>query len=668
MSPEDNIPHKVADGSIAFETFGRVKERLTNFLLSMLQIDRPHKRMIVMLSDVALCLISIFISFSLRVGAFDFGFIPFFVFAVVAVILFVPIFVWAGVYATIFRFAGIGTIRDLVIANLVYSVPLVAIFMLYGLSGVPRTIAILHPMVFLGLTASTRILMRHLITEIGTRNPAYENVHRALIYGAGAAGLQLALSVRHEPNIAIVGFIDDDDRLEHQRLEGLKVHHRSKLESVIRTRDVDAVLLALPNISRGRRREIVESLREFPVAVKTLPQIQELVKGNVSIEDLREIMIEDLLGRDPVEPNAALLQRTIADKTVLVTGAGGSIGSELCRQILKSRPKKLVMVEMTEHSLYQIERELSDVIADLDGIKPILVPELMNLVDEDATYRLFDRYRPETVFHAAAYKHVPLVEANVINGMKNNIFGTINASRAATRSGVERFILISTDKAVRPTNVMGATKRVCEMVLQASSADSSDTRFAMVRFGNVLGSSGSVVPQFTRQIRSGGPVTLTHRDMTRYFMSIPEAAQLVIQAGAMAEGGEVYLLDMGASVKILDLARTMIELSGLSVQDDVNPEGDIAIVEIGLRPGEKLYEELLIDENSQPTAHPQISRAREKFMSAEEITPYIAQMHSALNSGQAETALAALKALVPEYTPKLDTSEPNQAELSKSVA
>lgn len=643
---------RIADILGGADRFARLRHQSMGALAQkLLQMDRPHKRLLVLSADAVMCVLAIFIAFSLRVGALYFGLRPFLIFAGVCLLLFPVIFVWKGVYATIFRFAGIGTIRDLLAATVIYAVPLVAVFMFYGLPGVPRTVALLQPIIFFGLTSGSRIIGRVVLTEVTSRN-CPGDVRRMLIYGAGSAGMQLALALRHEPGTAVVGFVDDDRRLDQQRLEGLRVHHTDRLETVIRQRRVDAVLLALPNITRRRRREIIESLRSLPVSVKMLPQVGELVDGRVSINDLRELQVEDLLGRDPAAPNHLLLSRTISDKTVMVTGAGGSIGSELARQILKLHPAKLVLLEMTEHVLYQIEAELR-VAAIGEGLRaPVIVPELMTLIDAAATRRVITKYQPHTIFHAAAYKHVPLVEANVISGLRNNVLGTLNAARAAEAAGTRRFILVSTDKAVRPTNVMGASKRVCEQILQSMAGSGAKTKFAMVRFGNVLGSSGSVVPLFQRQIREGGPITLTHKDVTRYFMTIPEAAQLVIQAGAMAEGGEVYLLDMGASVRIYDLARTMVELSGLSVRDEHDPDGDIEIVEVGLRPGEKLYEELLIGADSQPTSNPRINRAVEYALAGEQLEPLIAELMGALETGNSTAALEVLRQLVPEYRPE----------------
>jgi FlaA1/EpsC-like NDP-sugar epimerase len=469
-----------------------------------------------------------------------------------------------------------------------------------------------------------------------------------LIYGAGVAGRQLAASIQHEPGMQLRGFIDDDDRLDGQRLDGHPVFHASHLSSVIGRLEITNVLLAMPRLTRAQRKKIVENLEQYSVHVQTLPNVQQLMEGEVSTSDLREIQIEDLLGRDPVPPNSLLLERTIIGKRILVTGAGGSIGSELCRQILPFGPKSLILADISEYALYAIDDELREIAAATES-QAEFWPVLCDATDGAAVRRLFDNCKPDAVFHAAAYKHVPLVEANPLAGLRNNILGTFNMAVEAERQGVGRFILVSTDKAVRPTNVMGASKRVAELVLQAMAGRGSLTLFAMVRFGNVLGSSGSVVPRFQKQIMSGGPVTLTHRDVTRYFMTIPEAAQLVIQAGAMAQGGEVYVLDMGASVKIMDLARSMIRLSGLTIRDESTPDGDIEVLEVGLRPGEKLFEELLIGDNPEPTRHERIMRARERCLAWDDLAPRIDRFATLWEAGDIAGSIALLRELVPEY-------------------
>jgi FlaA1/EpsC-like NDP-sugar epimerase len=410
---------------------------------------------------------------------------------------------------------------------------------------------------------------------------------------------------------------------------------------------ISEIFLALPSASRARRREIVEKISAAGVAVRALPSVGNIIEGQVQISDLRDVQVEELLGRDAVAPVPELLAKTIVGQTVLVTGAGGSIGSELCRQIMRQKPHKLVLVDQSELALYEVEREL---VTKAGEASVIVVAELCDVADAASIGRVMAAHRPHSVFHAAAYKHVPLVEANPIAGLRNNVFGSLNTVHAAESAGVGYFILVSTDKAVRPTNVMGASKRICEQILQARSAAGVGPVFSMVRFGNVLGSSGSVVPLFRRQIQAGGPVTLTDRRITRYFMTIPEAAELVIQAGAMASGGEVFVLDMGQSVRIFDLAVTMIHLSGLTLRDDTNPDGDIEIREVGLRAGEKLYEELLIGNNPQRTSHERIVQAHESFVGWEELSKALDQMAIQLRSGHSDNALKIMRQLVPEYS------------------
>lgn len=505
-------------------------------------------------------------------------------------------------------------------------------------------------MVFGALLIISRLFARYVLSDLLNQRNFGGSLSKVLIFGAGSAGRQLAMSLTHEPGMVLRGYVDDDASLSGQYLDGVRVYQNQHLDKLVDRLEIDTVLLAVPGVARQQRTRIVRDFSEIPVHVLTLPAIADLVDGKISTENLREIEINDLLGRDPVPPNHLLLRKTITDHVVMITGAGGSIGSELCRQIAALKPTVIILVEMTEHALYLIESELRE--AQQTGkisTSTAIHPELANIADRLTVHRLYERWKPDTVFHAAGYKHVPLVEENVIAGLLNNIFGTLRCALQAKRVGVKHFILVSTDKAVRPTNVMGASKRVCELVLQGLAAEAGKTRFAMVRFGNVLGSSGSVVPRFQRQIKGGGPVTLTHRDVTRYFMTIPEAAQLVIQAGAMAEGGDVFLLDMGKPIRIHDMARTMIHLSGLTVRDAENPDGDIEIREVGLRKGEKLYEELLIGDSAQPTSHPRIMRALEQRLTWHDLMEQLDIMEAALSDGDRSKALEALCALVPEY-------------------
>lgn len=619
--------------------------RIIKFLNWLVNLDRRSKFALVLLVDSLLCIAAVIIGFSLRLGEWEIWSPAIATVSLSALLLWLPIFTLQGIYHSVVRFSGSRTMWGITTSCMIMMAILSAFFAIVTVPDVPRTIAVIQPAFFAGLLIISRLVARYILFDILSRRNLVGPQHRVLIYGAGSAGRQLALSLRHEPNMVLRGYIDDDHRLAGKHLDGVRVHGSSNVGSLIERYEIDMVLLAMPGVSRQQREQTVRKFEDISVRVLTLPAIGELLDGSVSLGDLREIEITDLLGRDPVPPNDLLLHKTITNRTVMVTGAGGSIGSELCRQISTLNPTKIILVEMTEHALYSIEGELRDTL--IAGTE--IYAELGNISDADTVRRLFDRWKPETVFHAAAYKHVPLVEENVIAGMRNNIYGTLYCAVEAERVGTSHFILISTDKAVRPTNVMGASKRTCELVLQSLAARGSKTRFAMVRFGNVLGSSGSVVPRFQRQIRQGGPVTLTHRDVTRYFMTIPEAAQLVIQAGAMAEGGEVYVLDMGQPIRIYDLARAMINLSGLTVRDSSNSNGDIEICEIGLRKGEKLYEELLIGNSPQTTQHTRIMQARETFIEWNDLAPSLDNMHSVLVRGDRDASLKALCKLVPEF-------------------
>lgn len=627
-----------------------IESSIVGLLQWLVALNRATKLAMVLLLDAWLCVLAVLVSFSLRLGEWQLWNS-----AIVTTIgaclgLWLPIFLWRGIYRSVVRFIGIRTILRIATSCMIMAAILSVVFLFRPVPGIPRTIAFIQPMVFVSLLVLSRLIARYGLFDLLNQRRFAGERNRVLIYGAGSAGRQLAVSLRHEPGMVLQGYIDDDERLMGKHLDGVRVHGGDDLAKLIARYDIQTVVLAIPSLSHQQRERIVRKFEGISVKVLTLPAIGGLLDGSVSIGDLREIEIADLLGRDPVPPNHLLLHRTISGRSVMITGAGGSIGSELCRQINRLDPKQIILVEMTEHALYTVETELREAQRDgkLDKNLPIYA-ELGSIADIDTVRRLFDRWRPDTVFHAAAYKHVPLVEENVIAGMRNNIFGTYQCAIESERVGVRNFILVSTDKAVRPTNVMGASKRACELVLQALAARNTKTRFAMVRFGNVLGSSGSVVPRFQRQIRAGGPVTLTHRDVTRYFMTIPEAAQLVIQAGGMAEGGEVFVLDMGEPIRIYDLARTMINLSGLTVRDATNPEGDIDIAEIGLRKGEKLYEELLIGDSPKPTHHPRIMQARESFIEWPELTRHLEEMREALIRGDREASLALLCTLVPEF-------------------
>ncbi len=549
-------------------------------------------------------------------------------------------------------------------AILVYGVAFAVVFTFIGVPGVPRTVGLIQPLLLLIFVGASRAAARIWLGSLYHRKIQKMSLPQVLIYGAGGAGRQLASAMANSFEMRVIGFLDDDDRLQGNVLNGLPIYNPADLSEVLANVPVTDVLLALPSVSRKRRNDILEALSRHKLAVRTLPVLSDIATGKVSVSDLRELDIDDLLGREPVQPNHLLMMKNVQGKVVLVTGAGGSIGSELCRQILKVGPAKLLLIEQSEFALYAIHQELEEKAAALSTLisakttvsgSTVLVPLLASTQDELRMRDIMSTWRPDSVYHSAAYKHVPLVEHNPVEGIKNNVLGTLRTAQAAAEMGVTDFVLISTDKAVRPTNIMGASKRLAEMVLQAlaakGAATQSSTKFSIVRFGNVLGSSGSVVPRFRQQIRDGGPVTLTHADITRYFMTIPEAAQLVIQAGAMAKGGDVFVLDMGEPVKIIDLAKRLIELSGLTLRNEQKPDGDIAIETIGLRPGEKLYEELLIGENPESTSHPRIVKAREDFLSWTELEPKLEALSLALRTDDVGAMRSMMKQLVRGYAP-----------------
>ncbi len=621
---------------------------------------RSRKRLLVAGIDAVLCIVAVWFAYFLRLGEWRFFTEDVAKLAAGALIFWFVGAILSGVYREMFRYSGAGTLIRLARATAIMLVPMIAIFLIFLVPGVPRTLSVLQPLVLFLFIAFSRSAMRYLIMDLGAAQEYRGEPRRILIYGAGAAGVRLANAMRHEPGLQIEAYVDDDDRKHGQRLDRLQIFHSSRLPRLIQDRAISDIYLALPMLSRAAKKQIMESLSQHPVQVMAPPNMRDIVEGGVSVSEFREVDIADLLGRSPIAPDPLLMAGTITGKTVIVTGAGGSIGSELCAQIARLAPKKLVLVELSEFALYSIDHVMraqvqAQIKAGAEGAAGEafeIVPELCNVSDRASITRIIERHRPDTIFHAAAYKHVPLVEANVIGGARNNVFGTLNTVMAAVRCNVSNFILISTDKAVRPTNIMGATKRICEQILQAYASrpeKAQKTIFTMVRFGNVLGSSGSVVPLFKRQIQEGGPLTITDRRINRYFMTIPEAAELVIQAGAMAEGGEVYVLDMGEPVKIIDLARTMIRLSGLKEIDDASPDGDIEIVEVGLRPGEKLYEELLIGDNPSATPHKRIMQAREKHMPFDELTDVLSHLLEALDAGRAEDARAIIAQMVPEY-------------------
>lgn len=632
---------------------------------SLLTLPRPLKQALALLADVVLALLAVWLAFYLRVEqlgwpqqeqAYVYG---------AAVLLFVPIFVRMGLYRAIFRYAGMPAVVATALAVTIYGIAFFALLLWLCWDGVPRSIGLIQPTLFLLLAGGWRILARYWLSGVtGSESPRTPKKY-LLIYGAGEAGVQTASALNVMREFAVRGFVDDDPEKVGRTINGVPIISPVAVEDYVVQHGISEILLAIPSVGRQRRSEIIDQLQLLPVHVRSLPGMLDLASGKVSVSDFQELDIEDLLGRNPVAPDPQLLAKNLAGKVVLITGAGGSIGSELCRQIVREQPQKLVLVEHNEYGLYAINQELLLLCKEQQlGVE--IHPQLGSIRNLRRLRAIFERHQPHTVYHAAAYKHVPLVQEHPSEGILNNVFGTLNVARAAMKSGVEQFVLISTDKAVRPTNVMGASKRMAELVLQALASSKTvdlgpvdeepigqdvpnSTCFCMVRFGNVLGSSGSVVPLFRSQLRAGGPLTVTHAEVTRYFMTIPEAAQLVLQAGAMGEGGDVFVLDMGKPVKIVDLARRMIRLSGLTIKDDAHASGDIEIKVVGLRPGEKLYEELLIGDNPETTAHPRIMKAHEQFLAWDQLLPHLLTLRAAAKAADAQAINDVLTQLVSGY-------------------
>jgi len=634
-----------------------------------------------MCCDVLICTFSIWLAFGLRLDQWGQFQGQQLIVLIIAIGFSFPLFISFGLYRAIFRYVGSAALASMASVFIIYTGLFFCTFTLLGVDNVPRSIGVIQPiLLFIGIGTS-RYFVRY---WLGSISNVQKSFHRAqpvsLIYGAGSAGRQLAKGLSSNKEILVRGFIDDDPYLQGGTIDGIAVYPNTDLKDLIHRLNITDVLLAIPASDQERRREIIASLNGCGVRVKTLSGLIDITSGRVRTSDLHDLDMNDLLGRAVVPPNLELLEKNIRDQVILVTGAGGSIGGELCRQIIKFSPKSLVLVESSEHSLYLIYEELKRTLiceeGDLlagpsDGHMPLpnpdlpikLLPCLASVRNRDLLLNIFSAHQPTTVFHAAAYKHVPLVEQNPAEGIRNNVFGTLTCAQVSLECGVHQFILVSTDKAVRPTNIMGASKRIAELILQSMADNITNgdhtTNFSMVRFGNVLGSSGSVAPLFSAQIKAGGPITLTHSEVTRYFMTIPEAAQLVIQSSAMAIGGDVFILDMGDPVRIHDLAVKMIYLSGLLVKDETHPHGDIEIVITGLRPGEKLYEELLIGENPQGTAHPKIMKAHEDFLSWDELQQELEKLDLALDSADGQLIRDMLKKLVPGYQPDVDPVDCN---------
>ena len=621
---------------------------------NLLNLSRPVKTLIAISIDFSCCVFSVWFAYYLRLG----NLIPLSQRGLdaltLSLLISLPIFLIFGLYKNIFRYSGLDSLFNVSKALSLYGFIFGIRVSILGINGIPRTIGLIQPLLLLLFVISWRVLVRFLLRKLNTNHSIKKDSQKAFVYGSGEAGRQLVKAMQDNQKISILGFLDDDERKKGCIIDGKKIYSPNNLGELLIKQDISLVLLAIPSISRKKKNGIIKKLLKHKITVRTVPDISNLASGKSSITEFVDLDIDDLLGRFPVEPFQSLMVKNISSKTILVTGAGGSIGSELCRQIIKQKPKKLLMVEISEYALYSIHAQL-----DCSGNKDTeLIPLMGSVQDAQRMERIISIFKPATIYHAAAYKHVPIVEENLIEGLKNNLLGTFELAKLALKNNVHNFVFISTDKAVRPTNIMGATKRLAELSLQAlnekniiPSENKSKTKFSIVRFGNVLDSSGSVIPKFRDQIKNGGPITLTHLEITRYFMTIMEAAQLVIQAGAMAKGGDVFVLDMGNPIKIYDLALRMIELSGLSLKNSSNLNGDIEIKVTGLRPGEKLYEELLLSKSPIKTKHPKIYRSKEPFILHEELVKEIDILKVLIEDNDLEKIREKIKKIVIDYSP-----------------
>ncbi len=625
------------------------------FLKKIIKLDRVIKKIIMIILDSIIIIFCLLLAFSLRLGYFwePSGSIIRSEVIYTAPLIAISVFYSFGLYKSIIRYIGFKGLWSIAKAVTLYSLFWVLVsYLVFFSQGIPRSVILINWMVCIIFLGGYRLFAYWLFIE-HSQNSSHDKKN-IIIYGAGSSGRQLSQSLRHSNEYNQVAYIDDNRLLKSTYINGIEVFPFKNILSLVNKYDVREIFLAMPSISKIERKKIITGLEPLSIFVKSLPSINEIAEGKIRVDDLREVSVKDLLGREIVKPNQKLLTINITDKVILVTGAGGSIGSELCRQIVFLKPKKLIIFDISESSLYQIDQELT-----YFKIKEIqIIPVIGSVRDITRMEDVCNNYKVQTIYHAAAYKHVPLVEYNQSEGVLNNVMGTLAAAEAAINSKVETFVLISTDKAVRPTNTMGATKRASELVLQALNKNSHDTCFTMVRFGNVLDSSGSVIPLFKKQIKNGGPVTVTDKEITRYFMTIPEAVELVIQAGALGTGGEVFVLDMGSPVRINDLAIKMIHLSGLQLLDSNNQDGDIEIKYTGLRPGEKLYEELLVGKNVKKTENKLIMRAIESMIDWELLEPLLLDLREACINRNQEKIRQILMKIVPEFTPQSPVLDP----------
>ena len=617
---------------------------INKMMKNIILLPRYAKRITAIILDIGLCIFCTWLAYYLRLEEFvkinDTTILP----ILLSIFLAIPIFWLLGLYRAIFRFTGLSIFFSTSIAIFIYGLLYFSIISIFGIQNIPRSIGLIQPLLLFFGIISSRLLIKNLLSTGYSFKDNSKNKKRVLIYGAGSAGNQLLISLENNIEMKVVGFLDDNHRLHNQTILGKTIFSPLELKRLIKKKNIHIILLALPSISRSKRNKILQSLNNFSIMVKTLPSVKDIVEGKISVSDIKDLDIGDLLSRPEVIPNYELLSKNINAKVVLVTGAGGSIGSELCRQIIKLNPKKLLLLELNEFVLYKIYEELKYLNKKIE-----IIPLLVNIQNVSRMNEVFVTFKVDTVYHAAAYKHVSLVEENICEAVKNNVLGTFTIAQTAIQNGVSNFVLISSDKAVRSTNIMGATKRFAELCVQALYDGNKNTQFSIVRFGNVLVSSGSVIPKFKKQIHLGGPVTLTHPDVTRYFMTITEAAQLVIQAGAMSTSCHVFILDMGQSIKIKDLIYKMIRLSGLKVKDDQNPDGDIEIKITGLRPGEKLYEELLLGNNPQKTHHEKIQKAEDPHIPLSQLKIYLDSLTTLLKENKIEEIKEMLERLVVSY-------------------
>jgi len=618
--------------------------------LFFLDLPKTEKLIFSILIDCFLCISTVWISFYLRIGYFPFGkvlVLP----SIASAVFAIPVFYLSGLYRTIFRYTGWPALLSVSKSIFIYAFLFSFLITFVSFKDIPRTIGFIQPILLFFAVGCSRAFVGYWIGDLYKNRLKESKLPKAIIYGAGYAGRQLSIALEDNNSFKVVGFIDDDPLKNGRVLRGKPIYLAKKLEFLVNNKNIKYLFLALPKMQSFKRNRIINRVSKYNLLIRTLPNISDLAKENIVKSDLVELEIDDLLGRDKVEPNEVLMQKNIKSKVVLVTGAGGTIGSELCRQISKIKPKKLLLLDSNEFSLYSVLNEIETLQNDKDLE---IIPILASVQDKKKISILLNTWKPDTIYHAAAYKHVPIVEQNLAEGLKNNVFGTLVIAEASIKSKVSNFVFISTDKAVRPTSVMGASKRLGEMILQAlydKKSSKEITKFSMVRFGNVLDSSGSVIPKFRKQIKDRIPITLTHPDVSRYFMTIKEAAELVIQASAMSDGGDVFVLDMGDSVKIIDLAKKMINLSGLKLKEGNNSEGDISIEITGLRPGEKLYEELLIGNNANLTMHPKIFRAKEDFLGWEILSQNLVVLEKLISDNDAKKIIKILEKLVSGYKP-----------------